>query len=454
MVDAAAPGPSYFRGLNLTPADGEWRYVSSDQASQSVAGGQSLLYAEDYQQVVQATYSIDMLRPPTNQTDLLFYPGQLTNADRFLRALQATPSRGGSVLETADRVIAVNGRGTYQVQVGQSTASEDQLRGAGTAYPGWIDDSYRDLPGGYRSIQTEQAVKDLALRLTASANAKNPYDKAVAIEQYLRSTTYKYTLTPPRPPAGVDPESYFLFTSRQGYCQYFATAMADMLRSLGVPVRLVNGFGPGTQDQKTQRWTVKESDAHTWPEVYFPTYGWIPFEPTQDGLYFPIPRGAGAATGSSSDTPADATPSPVPTRTPRDRGAVAGGSSGGPSAPPSLRTWTALGAGLLLVLTLLYFALSRYLRPQTVAGVWRRANLLVKLAGVRPRSSETPIEFGDRVASEIPEAAAGIRQLAVDFAVAAYAAPPAAAERKPAVMADWGSLRPILLRRVASRLRP
>jgi hypothetical protein len=120
---------------------------------------------------------------------------------------------------------------------------------------------------------------------------------------------------------------------------------------------------------------------------------------------------------------------------------------------PALRTWTPVAAGVLLALVLLLIALSRFLRPRTVAGVWRRAMLLLKLAGVRPRIGETPIEFGNRVAGRFPEAAAGMRQLAGDFAVAAYAPPGLAEQRGPAVMAGWGSLRTLLLRRVVSRRR-
>jgi len=79
--------------------------------------------------------------------------------------------------------------------------------------------------------------------------------------------------------------------------------------------------------------------------------------------------------------------------------------------------------------------------------------LLLRIAGVLPRTGETPIEFGDRVAGEFPETAAGMRQLASDFAVAAYAPPGLAEARRPAVLAGWGSLRPMLLRRVAARAR-
>jgi hypothetical protein len=96
---------------------------------------------------------------------------------------------------------------------------------------------------------------------------------------------------------------------------------------------------------------------------------------------------------------------------------------------------------------------SRFLRPQTVAGVWRRAMLLLQLAGVRPRVGETPIEFGDRVAGAFPEAATGMRQLAGDYAVAVYAPPILAEGRRAAILAGWGRLRPLLLRRIAARLR-
>jgi hypothetical protein len=233
-----------------------------------------------------------------------------------------------------------------------------------------------------------------------------------------------------------------------------------MLRSLAIPVRLVNGYGPGTYDARTKKYVVRESDAHTWPEVYFPLYGWIPFEPTPDGVYNSIPRGSGSATTCSAAGCPAPTPSPVsvvgPATTPRPRvvpavPAVTGGPGG--VTLPALRSWTPIGALALLLLVLLYVVGSRFLRPQTVAGVWRRAMLLLQLAGVRPRLGETPLEFGDRVAGTFPEAATGMRQLAGDYAVAVYAPPRLAEGSRAAIMADWGSLRPLLLRLIAARLR-
>lgn len=456
-VSENAAGPAYFRGLDLQPGRGEWAFGTDLTATQRVSPGQDVSYTESYQEERPATYTIDVQRPPGSAPDLILAPGLLRTVDRDVRVAQSRVPGGFDAspiqLDVADEVTASSGRGTYKVEVTQSIASEAELRAAGTVYPAWLN-PYRRLPVGYRSSSTEQRIRQLALQVTAGA--ANPYDQAAAIERYLRDG-YRYTLTPGPPPPNVDPEEYFLFTSRAGYCQYFATAMADLLRSLGLPVRLVNGYGPGTVDAQGHH-VVKESDAHTWPEVYFPSYGWIPFEPTPDGVYFPIERGGGQAatcTGDSCSGSGAATATPAPALTPRPRlepGAPAPAPSGGRLSLPALRAWTPVGAAVLLVLVLLFIALSRFLRPQTVGGVWRRATLLLQLAGVRPRVGETPIEFGDRVAGRFPETAAGMRQLAGDFAVAAYGPLRLAEQRKPAVLAGWGSLRPLLLRRVASRI--
>lgn len=463
-VLGTAPGPSYFRGLVLQPRVGEWTFVTDTAATQRVTRGQEVSYLESYEAEQRATYVIDVLRPPAAAPDLVLAPGLLSTIDRDVRVSQSRSRLPGDsvvpsfLLQTADQVVAATGRGTYRVEVEQSVASEEDLRAAATGYPDWVRPN-RILPAGYRLPAVERRIHDLAVLVTAGA--ATPYDQAVAIERYLRDD-FSYTLTPGRPPAGEDPEENFLFTTRAGYCQYFATAMADLLRSLGVPARLVNGYGPGSYDPGQGRFVVRESDAHTWPEVYFPNYGWIPFEPTPDGVYFPMQRGGDAGVTCTGDSCSGADTSTAPTApaaTPRPRPEPTAGPSARAQrglALPALRTWTPVGAAVLLGLVLLFIALSRFLRPQTVAGVWRRATLLLQLAGVRLRVGETPIEYGDRVAGRFPETAAGIRQLAGDFAVAAYAPPRLAEQRRPAVLAGWGSLYPLLLRRVVSlrRQRP
>jgi hypothetical protein len=233
--------------------------------------------------------------------------------------------------------------------------------------------------------------------------------------------------------------------------------MGDMLRSLGIPTRLVNGYGPGSFDEKLSRYVVRESDAHTWVEVYYPRYGWIPFEPTPDGIYFPIPRGSSSVACERDATACDSgVASPVTsgaTNQRPDKGNIDSGdvtTTGSGNLPMPVQVPIAL-AVLLLLVAAAWVVISRYLRPRTMNGIWRRVNLLTNLAGMGRHQSETPLEFGARLAREVPEAANPARELAQRFTVAAYAPREVAVEALAPALAVWEELRPVLLRRVRLR---
>jgi protein-glutamine gamma-glutamyltransferase len=114
-----------------------------------------------------------------------------------------------------------------------------------------------------------------------AATSRSPYQVAVALEVWLRSAGgFAYDEQPPRAPAGIPPLTYFVTSSKAGYCQYFAGAMALMLRFLGIPARVAEGFTSGTYDSGSKTWTVTDHDAHAWVEVWFDRYGWLPFDPT------------------------------------------------------------------------------------------------------------------------------------------------------------------------------
>jgi protein-glutamine gamma-glutamyltransferase len=119
----------------------------------------------------------------------------------------------------------------------------------------------------------------LAAQITAAAD--NNYDRARALESYL-STHFQYTLELPRT-VQRDPLANFLFERKQGHCEYFASSMAVMLRTLGIPSRVVNGFRTGEFNDLTSQYLVRASDAHSWVEAYFPGYGWVSFDPTPAG---------------------------------------------------------------------------------------------------------------------------------------------------------------------------
>ena len=170
--------------------------------------------------------------------------------------------------------------------------SDAVLRLAGTEVPQAILETYLQLPD-----EIPPRLHSLARRITAGA--ATPYDKAERIQEYLRSS-YPYSLEVPAPPSDRDVVDYFLFDSPGGFCSYYASAMAVMLRSQGVPARVVTGFASGEWDGRANRYRVPVSAAHAWVEVYFPGYGWIEFEPTPSRPAIAYIAGSSPTLGSTS----------------------------------------------------------------------------------------------------------------------------------------------------------
>ena len=139
------------------------------------------------------------------------------------------------------------------------------------AYPLEIRQRYLQLPHGH-----DRRIDDLAQEVTRGATTQ--YEIARRIERFL-STTYTYTLDLQRVEDG-DPVADFLFNTQAGHCEYFASAMVLMLRTRQVPARLVNGFQMGEYNDSADVYTVRQSDAHSWVEVYFRKHGWVAFDPT------------------------------------------------------------------------------------------------------------------------------------------------------------------------------
>ncbi len=160
----------------------------------------------------------------------------------------------------------------YEADSDISTPSPDLLRSSEDYFPPFAL-AYLQLP------RLDPRIPQLAAQVSGSAS--NNYDKAVALERYLK-THYGYTLQLPRSPV-ADPLANFLFERKQGHCEYFASSMAVMLRTLRIPSRVVNGFVSGEFNDLTNNYVVRAKDAHAWVEAYFPGYGWVTFDPTPGG---------------------------------------------------------------------------------------------------------------------------------------------------------------------------
>ena len=494
-VIGAYSGPRYFRGVDLLPSvrRSEWGYVPNPLGFQAFLPKNSDVPYTDDKLVEQYSSSlrVHMIRPPQGAPDVMFYPGELTRVDRDTTAIETFKTTAAPTFAMIDRVNSAHpasSGGFYTAQVSYPNPTEDELRTAGTAYPDFIA-PYRSFgitnprqflltppsiaptpaagatpapapsasfgPGVPAAPPDPLFTKIAALANSITKDATNPYDKAVAIETYLRAN-YAYSLEPGAPAGGQDPLESFLFTNKVGYCEFFASAMGHMLRAEGIPTRLVNGYGQGTFDTKNKQWVVKETDAHTWVEAYFPTYGWIPFEPTPDGQYFPVQRAITVGSNCTRDvcqTTGEGETSGV-TTTGKPKGIQDVPEQGAVAAPTAPNYFPPIAGGILVALAGLFLLLSRYLRPRSVAQVWRRLALLCRLAGLPAAGGDTPAEFGRRLAIAIPEAAVPIRAIADNFAVAAYAPRHVAETRKAAIMELWQQLRPALLRRVARRLTP
>jgi len=203
---------------------------------------------------------------------VVYVDGQFVSVDKDYEVAWRPPNEVFAVT-TQDR--------NYRADSLLPVYTVEGLQAAGTEYPEWILERYLQLPE-----TTPERVRILARDLTATQ--PTPYDRAVAIESYLRE--FPYTLDVPAPTRQNDIADYFLFELQKGYCDYYATAMVVLARAAGLPARMVVGYATGNYDIVNARYVVTEADAHAWVEIYFPGYGWIEFEPTAGRVAISRPR--------------------------------------------------------------------------------------------------------------------------------------------------------------------
>jgi len=189
-----------------------------------------------------------------------------------------------------------------------------------------------NLPSEYFETPSTISPQVDALAESITSKAKSPFSKALAIQNYLTGPTFHYDTTV----AGSDSTDaleQFLLVSKRGFCQQYAASMAVLARIVGIPSRVAVGFTHGVH-QPDASWLVTTHDAHAWPELFFPGFGWLPFEPTprNDGQAITPVFARTANTPSISDVGPDSPdpkPSTAPSRSAADRKHLDG------TAPPS-----------------------------------------------------------------------------------------------------------------------
>lgn len=357
--------------------------------------------------------------------------------------------------------VPIQRGGVYQVVSAITDATPEMLRSDTTNYPNWVRARYLQVPESL-----PRRVRQLALRLAQGHS--NPYDIATAIEGYLRNYPYNQQIA--APPAGADAVDYFLFNVRQGYCDYYASAMVMLLRVAGVPARLVTGYTPGQPLERANEerfpgevYLIRELNSHAWVEVYFPTYGWIQFEPTasEPPLTRPQPRptpGPVALPNIPRNLPEpDEGDALFPDQSPRQRFQ---------SGPESVAAWLLarwpflVAAGLLAVTLVGGWLWLRYRRRQLLAD----PQLLVRLFAVLARwagrlrvpwpASHTPFEHALAFGRVAPEAEHPVRRIANLYVAQQYGREMPPTTALESLIHEWDAVQPALWRRWAWRLAP
>jgi transglutaminase-like putative cysteine protease len=245
----------------LSPDPSGWIYVADPQQ------GQGAPAIELHYEALVQPMATDAVFAPANAISILGgFSGENPTVGLNARRTYLFRDFTGSLFNPFRNYAPVRYFGYSRLPV----LNAARLRAASTEYSEEMRSVYLQLPS------LDARIPELAKKV--AAQGRTPYDKAVAIESYLRSR-YAYTLQLSGKP-GDDPLAHFLFETHAGHCEYFASAMTIMLRTLGVPSREVNGFLPGEFNDLAGDYIVRASDAHSWVEVYFPAIGWMTFDPT------------------------------------------------------------------------------------------------------------------------------------------------------------------------------
>ena len=293
-----------------------------------------------------------------------------------------------------------------------SHASIAQLRGAGTAYPGWVNDYYLQLYDGL-----PDRVSALAQDLTQGASSQ--YDKVIAVRNHL--LTYPYNLNIHAPPEGADGVDFFLFDQQTGYCDYFASSMVVLLRAAGVPARYVVGYAPGQWNAAQERYEVLELNYHSWTEVYFPEYGWVEFEATPPEA---IEFGGDLADFDEPLEPLDAPDNLDPFGDLAQEGDFEPLDDLAPPRSPWLVvTLVSVALGVFAVAAGIfawYRSWGRLSRLGAPAASYAKMVRLASLCGLGPRPEQTPLEYAALLSSRMPDRAWAVIAIASAYVHSAY----------------------------------
>lgn len=395
--------------------------------------------------------------------------------DRLRRdRIQFRQDIGGdlSTVRTKDRLLAEEAALRYHVVSQKPRRDGNLLRKAAGALPPHVRGYYLQLPN-----ELDPRIPALAKEITAGLSTD--FDRAVAVEKHLLAN-YGYTVE-----GGVDPDhplEEFLFVRKKGHCEYFSSAMVLLLRTLGIPARPANGFFGGVWNDFGRYYAVRQADAHSWTEVFFPGYGWFTFDATPPSMVLVPPeegvlgtanewfdslrlqwykwvveydlqkqidffQAIAAAMGDLRDL------FPQPVGSPKSPRAWKKGIAEWAKRP---LTWVLVASPFVLALLLrlgafhaLRDALRRLLRRREkypggkVGALYHHMLRTLTRQGVGRRTGETPRDLARRLAEESHPAAAEIARLTAAWESVRYAEREVSADQVPSLEEDLRAVRKV-----------
>ncbi|HEX9438011.1 MAG TPA: transglutaminaseTgpA domain-containing protein [Candidatus Limnocylindria bacterium] len=430
VMTVDAPQGRFWRAITYDFYTGQgWRTTEVDRVDK--------VTAERFQQRERLDATFEMQEPFGN---MLFAANEPVKASVPVQFLT------GDDRSFSSRVRALEQRnsGSYTVTSVVSTADKGSLRRSPAQYSDAIKRAYLQMPS-----TLPQRVRELARKVVEGRD--NPYDKAEAIESFLR-TNYRYAPVVRPPPPGRDPIDWFLFDLKEDFCEYFAASMVMMAREVGIPARFVEGFTSGTFDPTTGRYIVKQINAHAWVEVYFTGFGWIEFEPTpSETPFFRSEDATDPNLNPENGTPNDGDLLLDPSQRLLDKdlaldeGATGDGSAVATRPVDPTPLVAALGLALLALLAFVVRFEWRFRGQSPVEASWGKARLLASYIGHPSRPSETTYEFADALGAAVPDVRQPIRVIA-DARVRERYAPAGASDeaREQAEDAWWSVARELI----------
>jgi transglutaminase-like putative cysteine protease len=408
IMDVRAERGHYWRAVVYDKYTGSG-WVNTDDETLSLDAHSSSLPLPQFELRHEMTQTIRPLQPGTSLLFAASQPIRIGLPTKVELSYVPSPAVAGQDLSSpVANISIVHGRSrlkkdqAYTVVSSVTRANVESLRSAGTEYPSWVTERYLQLPPTLPN-RVRALAEDIA------KDYDNPYDKVTALESYLRTIPYNELIS--APPPGRDGVDYFLFDNRQGYCDYYASSLAVMARAVGIPTRLASGYTQGEYHSVSNIYRVRESNAHTWVEIYFPRYGWVEFEPTASQPLITRPEPESSEDLAIDDFEASGQRSE---REERDVDAeIAPETVGIPIAgtgPWSMALW---GGALVLVaiggVMVAWYLWTKEPRiPKPVERIYEKMARYAQLIGVSWSAHQTPYEYAAALVEALPQSQAQI----------------------------------------------